>query len=84
MIEFAYNDHIHSSNGVSSFYVLYSQEYRTPITLSTPNTRFESINAMIREMNEIRVTAKLAMKNVHDRAKHYADNKRIFCELEGW
>ena len=82
MIEFAYNDHIHSSIGETPFYVLYGQECRTPITLSTPNMRFESINAMIREMNEIRESAKLAMKSAQDRAKHYADNKRFFCEFE--
>ena len=82
LIEFAYNDHVHSSIGVSPFYVLYGQECRTPITLSTPNTRFESINDMIREMNEIRESAKLAMKSAQDRAKYYADNKRVFREFE--
>lgn len=82
LIEFAYNDHIHSSIGVSPFYVLYGQECRTPITLSTPTTRFESINEMIKEMNEIRELAKLAMKSAQDRAKHYADRKRIFREFE--
>ena len=54
MIEFAYNDHLHSSIEVSPFYVLYGQECRTPIKLFAPNNRFESINEMIREMNEIR------------------------------
>ena len=48
MIEFAYNDHVYSRTGVNPFYVLYGQECRTPITLSTPNTRFENINVMIR------------------------------------
>ena len=57
MIEFAYNDHLHSSIGINPFYVLYGQECRTPITLSAPNTRFESIN-------KIRKSAKLAMKSV--------------------
>ena len=37
---------------------------------------------MIREMNEIRESTKLAMKSAHDRAKYYADNKRIFREFE--
>ena len=82
MIEFSYNDHIYSSIGVSLFYVLYGHEYRTPVTLSTPNTRFESINDMIREMNEIRESTKLAMKSAQDRAKYYVDNKRVFREFE--
>ena len=54
LIEFAYNDHMDSSIGVSPFYVLYGQECRTPVTFSTLNIRFESINDMIREVNEIR------------------------------
>ena len=63
MIEFAYNQNIHSSIGVSPFYALYGQECRTPVLLSTPNTKFESINDMIREMNEVREFIKLAMKS---------------------
>ena len=47
MIEFVYNDHIHNNIGISPFYVLYGQECTTLITLSTPNTRFESINAIL-------------------------------------
>ena len=47
MIEFAYNDHIHSCIGVGPLYVLYGQNVETPITHSTANTRFESINDMI-------------------------------------
>ena len=82
MIEFAYNDHLHSSIGVSSFYALYGQECRTPISLSTSNTRFESINDMIREMKEIKESLKLAIKSAQDRAKQYADNKRVFCQFE--
>ena len=82
MIEFAYNDHIHNIIGVSSFYILYGQECRTPITLSISNKRFESIYDMIREMNEISESTKLAIKNAHDRAKYYADNNFFFCELE--
>ena len=49
LIEFAYNENIHSSIGVSSFYVLYGQNCRTPIFLSTSNTKFESINDIIKK-----------------------------------
>ena len=37
---------------------------------------------MIREMNEFRESSNVAMKSAHDRAKHYVDNKRFFCEFE--
>lgn len=33
-------------------------------------------------MNKIKESTKLAMKNVQDQAKHYADHKRFFCEFE--
>ena len=82
LIEFVYYDYIHSSIGVSPLYALYGQECRTLVTLSTSNIRFESINNMIREMNEIRESTKLAMKSAQDRAKYYADKKRVFREFE--
>ena len=66
MIEFFYNHHVYGSIGISHFYVLYGQECRTPITFSTLNTRFESINDMIRKINEIRQSTKLTMKNTQD------------------
>ena len=37
---------------------------------------------MIREMNDIRESARLAMKSAQDRAKYFADNKRIFRKFE--
>ena len=53
MIEFAYNDHIHSSSGVSPNYILYGHEFRTLVTLSTPYTKFENINNMINEIMKL-------------------------------
>jgi hypothetical protein len=77
MIEFAYNDHIHNSIGISPIYVLYGMDYRTSITLSTFNTRFEYIVNMIREMNEIRKSTNLGMKISQNKVKYYID-KKIF------
>jgi hypothetical protein len=37
---------------------------------------------MIRVMNEIRESTKLAMKSAQHKAKYYADNKRFFREFE--
>ena len=63
MIKFVCNDHLHSCIGISSFYILYGQECRTHISLFMSKFRFEKINDMIKEMNEIRESVKLAMKN---------------------
>jgi hypothetical protein len=81
-VEFAYNEKLHSSIGVSPFFALYGQECRTPISLSTPNSRFESINQMVREMNEVIESVKVSMKDSQERAKHYVDQKRSFREFE--
>jgi len=83
MMEFAYNDHLHSSIGVSPFYVLYGQECRTSIILSIPNTKFENINDMITEMNRIRKLVKLTIKSSHHKNKYLADNKRLFSKFKG-
>ena len=37
---------------------------------------------MVREMNEIRESTKLAMKNAQDKAKYYVDNRRFCRELK--
>jgi hypothetical protein len=81
-VEFAYNEKIHSSIGISPFFALYGQECRTPISLSTPNSRFESIKQMIQEMTEVIESVKVSMKSSQERAKHYVDNKRSFREFE--
>lgn len=60
MIEFAYNDHVHSRIGVSLFYVLYSQEYRTIVTHSNFDIKLDIVNEMIRKIEKIRESAKLA------------------------
>jgi hypothetical protein len=81
-VEFAYNEKIHSSIGVSPFFVLYGQECKTPVSLSTPNSRLESVNQMIREMTDVIESVKVSMKSSQERAKHYVDQKRSFHEFE--
>ena len=55
--------------GCSAFFVLYGQDRKIPMTLSTPNSRFESVNQLVREMNEVIRFVKLSMKSVQDRTK---------------
>lgn len=81
-IEFAYNDHVHSTTDVSPFYVFYDQECRTLIALSTSNFRVEYMNKMIQELNDIRKSTKLAMKSAQNRTKYFVDNKRFLVNLE--
>lgn len=82
LCEFAYNQRLHSSIGCSPFLALYGQDCKTPMTISTPNSKFESVNQMVREMNEVIESVKLSMKSAKDRTKHYADKKRSFRQFE--
>ena len=79
MIESSYNNYLHNSIGISSFYVSFSQKCRILITLSTFYIIFE-VN-MIREINEIRSLTKFGTNSACDRAKYYDNNKIIWC---GW
>jgi hypothetical protein len=82
LVQFAYNEKLHSNIDVSPFFALYGQECRTPISLSTPNSRFESIDQMVREMNEVIESVKVNMKGSQEQAKYYVDQKRSFREFE--
>lgn len=52
------------------------------MTLSILNLRFENVNQMIKEMNEVIEFVKLSMKSAQDRTKHYVDKERSFKEFE--
>lgn len=53
MIQFAYNQRDHSNIGMSPFYILYGQECQTPISLTIPNSKIESLNQIIQEMHNV-------------------------------
>jgi len=82
LVQFSCNNTTHSSIGVSPFCALYDQDCRTLISLSTPNSKVESVNQMIRDMNEVIESVKLSIKSAQDRAKYYADKKRSHHEFE--
>lgn len=52
------------------------------MTISTPNSRFESVNQMIQEMNEVPESITLRMMIAQDKTKYYADKKRNFLKFE--
>lgn len=49
--------------------------------LFEPHSKFESVNQMIWEMNEIIEYVKLSMKSAQDRMKRYVENK--FWGIQG-
>jgi hypothetical protein len=61
LIQFACNQHDHSSIGMNPFHALYGQECQTPITLAPPNSKIESLNQMIQEMHDVLEYAKQCM-----------------------
>jgi hypothetical protein len=60
-VELVYNKKLQYSIGLSSFFARYGQECSSLIFLSNFNSRFESINQMIRLMNEVKDSKNLCV-----------------------
>ena len=82
LIQFSYNQREHSSIGMSPYYTLYGQERRTPISLTTPNSKIENLNQMIQEMHSILECVKQCMQCAQEKPKFYADQKMSVREFE--
>ena len=82
LCEFAYNQRLHSIICCSSFFALYGQDCKTFNDYLNPNSRFESGNQMIQEMNEVIEFVKMSIRSAQDRTKHYANKKINFQKFE--
>ena len=82
MIEFAYNNSIHSSSGYSPFNLCYSRHLVSPVNLlSQVESKNEAANSFLHQLEEDVAQALENLKRAQERQKTYANKKRRELEL---
>ena len=83
MIEFAYNNSIHSASGCSPFYLYYVRHPVSPVNmLSQVESKNEAANSFLRQLEEDVAQSLLNLKRAQERQKNYADKRRRELELQ--
>ena len=83
MVEFAYNNSVHSSTGFTPFYLCYGRHPVSPVTrLIQVDTKNEAADSFLRRMSEDLDQAKQNLQKAQDRQKTYADKKRRDIEIQ--
>ena len=83
MIEYAYNNSVHSSSGYSPFYLCYGRHPLSPVQLlSQVESKNVAADAFLRQLEEDVTHALENLKRAQDRQKRYADRRRRDMELQ--
>ena len=82
MIEYAYNNSVHSSSGYSPFYLCYGRHPLSPVQLlSQVESKNAAANAFLLHLEENVAHALENLRNAQDRQKRYVDKRRRDLEL---
>ena len=82
MVEFAYNNAVHSSTGFTPFFLCYGRHLVSPITMLIQiETKNEAADSFLRQLAEDVDQAIQNLKKAQDRQKKYADQKRRDMEV---
>ena len=82
MIEFAYNNSIHSSSGFTPFYLCYGRHPVSPVNLlSQVESKNEAVDSFLRQLEADLAQALENLNRAQDKQKKYADKKRRELEL---
>ena len=83
MIEFAYNNSIHSSSGFTPFYLCYGRHPVSPVNLlSQVESKNEAADSFLRQLEADLAQALENLNRAQDKQKKYADKKRRELELQ--
>ena len=83
MIEYAYNNSVHSSSGYSPFYLCYGRHPLSPVQLlSQAESKNAAADAFLRQLEEDVAHALENLQRAQDRQKRYADRRRRDLELQ--
>ena len=82
MIEFAYNNSIHTSSGYTPFYLCYGRHPVSPATLlSQVESKNEAADSFLRQLEEDMAQAMENLRRAQEKQKRYADKRRRELEL---
>ena len=83
MVEFAYNNAVHSSSGFTPFYLCYGRHPVSPVTmLSQVESKNEAADLFLRQLEEDVAQAISNLKRAQDKQKDYADRRRREVEFQ--
>ena len=78
MIEFAYNNLIHSSSGYTPFYLCYCRQLVSPaMLLSQVELKNGVVDSFLRQLEEDMAQAMENLKRAQEKQKRYVDKRRI-------
>ena len=83
MIEFAYNNSIHSSLGFTPFYLCYGRHPVSPVNLlSQVESKNEVVDSFLCQLEEDLAQALENLNRAQEKQKKYADKKRRELKLQ--
>ena len=83
MVEFAYNNSVHSCSGYTLFYLYYGRHPVSPINLvSQVESRNEAADSFLQQLEEDVAQALQNLRRAQDRQKEYADRRRRDVEFQ--
>ena len=83
MVEFAYNNSVHSSSGYTPFYLCYGRHLVSPVNfVSQVESKNEAANSFLRQLEEDVAQALQNLRRAQDRQKEYADRRRRDVEFQ--
>ena len=83
MVEYAYNNSVHSSSGYTPFYLCYGRHPLSPVQLlSQVESKNAAADAFLRQLEEDVTQAVEQLKKAQEQQKKYADRRRRDVEFQ--